>query len=443
MRKIVIIGNGIAGVTAARHIRKHSDDAITLISAETDHFFSRTALMYIYMGHMKYQHTKPYEDFFWEKNKINLLRDYVEEIDFAQKQLKLSKSESMHYDVLILAVGSKPNKFGWPGQELKAVQGLYSFQDLETMEEYTPGTRHAVIVGGGLIGIEMAEMFHSRHIEVTMLVRESSFWSNVLPPEESAMVNRQIKKNGIKLQLESEIEEIIDDGNGRAGAVKLKGGAIIDCQFVGLTVGVSPNTGFLKNTDLELGRGIKVNEYFETNQPEVYAIGDCAEFLEAPAADRKNIEQVWYTGRMHGETVAQTICGNKTAYQPGIWFNSAKFIDIEYQTYGQVANKPDENTEEHFYWEHKSGEKSIRLVFHKENKTLKGVNLMGVRYRHEVCDKMIRDKWPMKKVFTHLKAANFDPEFFKKHEAELIQMYNERYPEEAIKPRKLLGIFSR
>lgn len=443
MRNIVIIGNGISGVTTARHIRKHSEDNITIISAETEHFFSRTALMYIYMGHMKYESTKPYEDFFWKKNRIDLVYDYVENIDFQNKKLQLKQSENIDYDVLVLAVGSKSNKFGWPGQELEAVQGLYSYQDLESMEKYSSTTQHAVIVGGGLIGIEMGEMFHTRNIEVTFVVRESSFWNNVLPPEESEMVNRHIRKHGFKLLLESEITEILDDGNGRAKGVKLKSGETLDAQFVGLTVGVSPNVDFLKDSELETNKGIKVNKYFETNQAEVYAIGDCAEFQEAPTEDRKSIEQVWYTGRMHGETLAQTICGNKTAYQPGVWFNSAKFLDIEYQTYGQVNNQPDLGTEEHFYWEHEKGEKSIRLVFNKEDKTLKGVNLMGVRYRHEVCDKMIRDRWPMKKAFENLKQANFDPEFFKRYEDELVGMYNERYPNEMVKVgrKKVLGIF--
>ena len=74
MRRIVIIGNGVAGITAARHLRKRTDDAITVISGETDHFFSRTALMYIYMGHMSFEDTKPYEDWFWHENRIRLLR---------------------------------------------------------------------------------------------------------------------------------------------------------------------------------------------------------------------------------------------------------------------------------------------------------------------------------------------------------------------------------
>ena len=94
MQKIVIIGNGIAGITAARHIRKLSDHHITVISGETDHFFSRTALMYIYMGHMTYEHTKPYEDWFWDKNKINLKRVWVKSIDFTQKEIKFENGNS-------------------------------------------------------------------------------------------------------------------------------------------------------------------------------------------------------------------------------------------------------------------------------------------------------------------------------------------------------------
>ncbi len=339
MRKIVIIGNGISGITAARHIRKHSRDPITIISAETDHFFSRTALMYIYMGHIKFEHTKPYEDWFWEKNNLQLMRDYVLQVDTDRKMIHLQSGNTMDYDILIIATGSKPNKFGWPGQDLKGVQGLYSYQDLVNMESYTRGIQRAVVVGGGLIGIEMAEMLLSRNITVAFLVREKSFWDIVLPAEESALVNRHIREHKIDLRLETELEKIIPDHSGRVKGVITSQGEEISCQFVGLAVGVHPNIGFLKESKIETDRGIMVNRYFETSVPDVYAIGDCVQYRE-PLPDRKSIEQVWYTGRIHGETVAQTIMGEKTPYHPGPWFNSAKFLDIEYQVYGQVKNVP-------------------------------------------------------------------------------------------------------
>ena len=174
MEHIVIIGNGISGVTAARHIRKLSNKRITIISAESDYFFSRTALMYVYMGHMKFEHTQPYEDWFWKKNKIELVKAYVKDINTDTKTLEFDNRDALKYDKLIIATGSKPNKFGWPGQDLKGVLGMYHKQDLENLEILAPNNKvckHAVIVGGGLIGIELAEMLNSRHIPVTFLVR--------------------------------------------------------------------------------------------------------------------------------------------------------------------------------------------------------------------------------------------------------------------------------
>ena len=356
MEHVVIIGNGISGVTAARHIRKLSDKRITIISTETDYFFSRTALMYVYMGHMKFEHTQPYEPWFWKKNRIELKKGFVTNINPSNKELELSNGEKFSYDKLIIATGSKPNKFGWSGQELKGVMGMYHKQDLDNLEKYAPNNevcKRAIIVGGGLIGIELAEMLHSRNIPVTFLVREKSFWSGVLPAEESVMINKEILDNHIDLRLGVNLKEIKSDENGQVKSIVIaETGEEIQCNVVGLTAGVSPNVNFVKESGIELGRGVKVNRFLETNIKNIYAIGDCAEQHEA-IDQRRPIEAVWYTGRMMGETLAQTICGNKTAYKPGHWFNSAKFMDIEYQTYGWVWAQPKEN-EARFYWEHES-----------------------------------------------------------------------------------------
>ena len=189
---IVIIGNGITGITAARHIRKLSNYKITVISSESEYFFSRTALMYVYMGHEKFENIQPYENSFWGKNKIELIQDYVTFIDTENKRVNLSGGIVVNYDKLIIATGSRSNKFGWKGQDLNGVQGLYSLQDLELLEDNTKNISRCVIVGGGLIDIELAEMLRSRNIAVTMLVREKSYWDIVLPVEESEMINRHI-----------------------------------------------------------------------------------------------------------------------------------------------------------------------------------------------------------------------------------------------------------
>lgn len=423
MKHIVIIGNGISGVTAARHIRKLSDHKITIISAESEYFFSRTALMYVFMGHMKFEHTQPYENWFWEKNRIDLLQAYVSEIKTEDKKLILSSGKEILFDSLILATGSKPNKFGWPGQDLKGVQGLYSKQDLENLEENSKTCKRAVVVGGGLIGIEMVEMLHSRNIPVTFLVRESSFWDKVLPKEQSEMVNREIIENHIDLRLATNLKEIISDENGKAKAIVTDTGETIECSIVGLTAGVSPNINFIKTSNIATARGVLVNEFLETNCKDIYAIGDCAEQHTA-IGERRAIEAVWYTGRMMGEAVARTICGNRIAYKPEHWFNSAKFIDIEYQTYGWVWAEPKEN-EARFYWEDKSGKKSILISFEKESKKFLGINTFGIRLRHERCNTWLNNEDTIETVLVHLKDANFDPEFFKQYEEEILYKYNE------------------
>ena len=427
MEHIVIIGNGISGVTAARHIRKLSDKRITIISAETDYFFSRTALMYVYMGHMKFEHTQPYENWFWKKNRIELVSGFVEQIHHEEKKVALKEGKFIAYDKLIIATGSKPNKYGWPGQDLKGVQGLYSKQDLDGVEKYAPNNKvcnRAVIVGGGLIGIELAEMLLSRAIPVTFLVREDSFWNGVLPSGESKMINEHIREHHIDLRLSTNLTEIIADEHGRAKAVKTDKGDTIACNFVGLTAGVSPNIEFLKDSGIATGRGVLVNRYLETNIANIYAIGDCAEQKEA-IGNRRPIEAVWYTGRMMGETIAHTLCGNKTEYKPGHWFNSAKFLDIEYQTYGWVfSEKSKKDVEKHFHWRHPKENICITVAYHSDTRIFLGINAFGIRMRHDIFDRWLTEERKVDFVMAYLKDANFDPEFYATYESDILAEYN-------------------
>lgn len=421
MESIVIIGNGISGVTLARHIRKNSKHKITIISSETEFFFSRTALMYVYMGHIKFEHTQPYENDFWIKNDITIIKGLVISVNSNEKKVYLDDNKSLNYSKLVIATGSKSNKFDWPGQNLKGVTGLYHKQDLETLEAFSPNCKRAVIVGGGLIGIELAEMFRSRKINVSFLVRDKSFWDGVLPFGESQMLNRHILEHHIDLRLETELKEILSDENGKVRAIVTDKNETIECQIVGLAAGVSPNIDFLKDSGIELGRGVKVNRFLETNIKDIYAIGDCAEQREA-IGQRKTIEAVWYTGRMMGEALAQTLTGNPTQYNPGHWFNSAKFLDIEYQTYGWVWATPKE-FEEQFYWEHSSGKIALRISFHKKTRVFLGVNNFGMRMRHEFFDTVLTENLSVDYVIQHLAKANFDPELYTSYTKEIQKQF--------------------
>jgi len=440
-QKLVIIGNGISGITCARNIRKCSEDNITVISSETEHFYSRTALMYIYMGHMKYDHTKPYEDWFWKKNRIELVMDYVTSIDLKNKVLLLQTGSPIIYDKLVIATGSVSNMPTFPGIDLTGVQSLYGMPDLELMNANTKSIRRGVIVGGGLIGIEMAEMLLSRNIHVTFLVREEAYWNNVLPLEEAELVGRHIKEHHIDLKIATTLKEIKADGNGSVKSIITTSDEEIPCEFVGITVGVSPNIAVVKGTEIETDRGILVNEFFETNIPDIYAIGDCVQHRN-PKAGRKAIEQIWYTGRIHGETLASTLCGKKTAYNPGPFFNSAKFFDIEYQTYGNVNPQLSKN-ESSFYWEYHKNRICFRAVYNKDDGAIIGINALGMRLRHAVCDQWLHERRNIDEVIANLHQLNFDPEFNDRYENVILAAYNKQTGKNVkSKRKKIFSLFT-
>ncbi len=425
----VILGNGVAGANAALKLRKHQPEwRIILISGESEHHWSRPALMYLYMGHMRWKDVKPYEDRVWEEKSIERVCAWVTEIDTKAARLQLDNGSTIPYDKLLLATGSNSNKFGWPGQDLKRVSGMYSLQDLLQLEEATNDLKRGVVVGGGLIGIELAEMMLARKKEVTMLVREKVYWGNALPPQESGLVIEEFHHHHVDLRLETELDSIEGDSQGRAVGVKTKGGEHIDCQYVGLTAGVHPNIALAKAAGINVGRGIRVGPSLETSEANIYAAGDCVELMDNAneTEGRGIIEAVWYTGRAMADIAAQNMAGGNADYIRGIWFNSAKFFHLEWHTYGEM--KPNEIAEapDRSLWWRAPDERICMHVFLNEDGSVKGLNSMGLRQRHRTWEKWIDEKVPMKDILPKLIEANFDPELFKKHESAIQHAFMEK-----------------
>ena len=439
---LVIIGNGITGVSCALTVRRLQPDArITLVSSESTHHYSRTALMYVYMGHLRPQDIKPYADWFWDENRLALVHATATALNTAAQVLTLDNGTALAYDQLLLATGSVSRLQGWPGQHLAGVQGLYGLPDLEAMTRDTHGIGRGVVVGGGLIGVELAEMLHSRGIEPLVLVRDARYWAAVLPPEEAHLVNRQFQENGVPVRYSTELREVLGDAQGRVRAVVTTAGEEIACQWVGLATGVAPNLALARTANVETDRGILVDEHLRTNVPGVYAAGDCAQFRQ-PGAGEVPIEQLWYTGRMQGETVAHTLCGQPTPYRRGVWFNSAKFFNLEYQTYGQAPAGPVPEFAS-FYWEHPSGRAALRVYFRAAAPhAVVGFNSLGLRLRHAVCERWIQQQTPAATVLSRLGAANFEPEFFPQHEKAIVAAFNAQFPAQAVALKQRKGLFS-
>ena len=439
---LVIIGNGITGVTCALTVRRLTPEArITLVSDESPHHVSRTALMYAYVGHLRRQDLKPYEDWFWDENRLGLVHATATALNTTEKLVTLSDGTTLGYDQLLLATGSESKRYGWPGQHLAGVQGLYSLPDLDAMTRDTHGISRGVVVGGGLIGVELAEMLHTRGIEPVVLVRDARYWGSVLPAAEANLVDRQFAENHVSVRYNSELREILGDAQGRVRAVVTTAGEEIACQWVGLATGVAPNLTLAKTSAVEVDKGILVDEFLRTSVPNVFAAGDCAQHRQ-PAAGEVPIEQLWYTGRMQGETVGHNLAGQPTAYRRGIWFNSAKFFNLEYQTYGQAPAEATEGTSS-FYWEHTSARVGLRIYFSAAAPhAVTGFNALGLRLRHNVCEQWIRDRTPAAVVLAHLGAANFDPEFFPQYEKAIVADFNRQFPGQPVTLKQRKGLFS-
>ena len=438
---LVIIGNGITGVTCALTVRRLQPTArITLVSDESAHHYARTALMYVYMGHLRYQDTKPYEDWFWAENRLELVHATATGLDPARRHVLLSNGPPLAYDKLLLATGSVTKYYDWPGQHLRGVQGLVGLPELARMEQDTHGVRQAVVVGGGLIGVEMAEMLHTRGIAATVLVRDAHYWGGVLPPEEANLVDQQFRRHHVPVHYRTELAAILGDAAGRVRAVRTTAGAEIECQWVGVATGVAPNLALARTAPaVEVGRGILVDNYLQTSAPNIYAAGDCAQ-LRQPGPGEVAVEQLWYTGRQQGETVAHAICGQPLPYSRGVWFNSAKFFHLEYQTYGRVPARPEAGTES-FYWENPHAAQALRINFRPDRGgAVTGMNALGLRQRHDVWAQWLREQTPIHQVLASLATANFDPEFSRRHEPAIVAQFNRQFPRQPtlVKQRKEL-----
>ncbi|MCG3173817.1 MAG: Nitric oxide reductase FlRd-NAD(+) reductase [Myxococcota bacterium] len=406
--KVLIIGNGVAGVTCALHLRQLDAKAdIAIVSGETPHFFSRTALMYAYMNHMNRRDLEPYERGVWKQQRIELIQAWVKELK--PGAAIRDDGREIPWDRLVIASGSTPNRFAWKGID-KVQDGLVNFvsmQDLDACERLTPSTRRAAVVGGGLIGVELVECLRHFGREVVFLVREPWYWPAALGAEEAAFVTEHLRAHGVDVHLGEELDEILTDSAGRVRGLRVKSGGEISCEMLGVCAGVRPAADWLKQTTLGVacGRGVIVNDRFETNIPQVWACGDVAE-IHRPGQPPL-IEQIWYSAKRQGAAAARNVAGIPANYEPPLFFNSSKFFDIEYTTVGDVMRLPAGTPT--IYRRLPDRPVSQRIA-HDGGRVL-GFNMLGSRWNHEILERWILERRSPEFVLEHLEAAQFDVEF--------------------------------
>lgn len=403
--KAVIIGNGAAGLEAALTIRKADAGAsIVMVGAESDLPFSRTALMYVSMDRMRVKDTEIFEPSFYRSMGIDLVRGRADRVDTAKKEVLMAGGGTFSYDRLLLATGSESVPGFWPGIDLEGVLGYYSLGDLARLEEATRNAGRAVIVGGGLIGIEVAEVLLHKGIETTFLIREDYYWPIALCRQEGDMIVELLRSHGVTVRLSEEVDEIQGDGS-RVKEILTNKGNLLPADAVYITVGVRPDNALAQASGIETNRGIVVDRKLRTSAADVWAAGDCAE-IAGPAGGRGRVEQLWYTARRQGATAGGNMAGRDDDYERGILYNAAKFLETEYVTAGDVGPGPGKT---HHYHRVPGEAVSFRLVF--QGGVIAGFNMLGARWDASVLRRFIREKMDIETLRSEMAAASFDAEF--------------------------------
>jgi NADPH-dependent 2,4-dienoyl-CoA reductase/sulfur reductase-like enzyme len=456
-----IVGNGVAGITAALDVRKRDPRAgITVISGETDYFFSRTALMYSFMDRLSRRDLEPYERGVFDAQRIQRVRGWVTGLDAQAHTLKLDNGQSVAWDRLLLATGSHPRRPDWQGLD-RVRSGLVNFvsmQDLEACEAIARRGGKAVVVGGGLIGIELVECLRWAGMEVTFLIREPWYWPIALSPAESAMVIGHLRRHGVNVLTGEVVAAVETDAAGavtgistglsmaggpfipndeapsteprmsksgnapeptassrsrlRSGASSEQQGSRYECCALGVSIGVEPAVDWLRNVSSppRIGRGIFVDAGFRTSLPSVFAAGDCAE-LELPGR-APLVEQIWYSAKRQGALAARSMLGEPIQYEPPVFFNSSKFFEIEYTTVGRFPRDSGPaplSAGREFYFRYPGKDVSLRIA--EQDGAVRAFNLLGSRWDHNQCEQWIAERRSLDDVMDRLHQAQFDVEF--------------------------------
>jgi len=412
-----IVGNGVCGMEAALALRgRDAEGRITIVSDEHDHFFSRPALMYVFAGQTSLRDVEPYDRGLYERMAFASVRRRVKRVDAAGHALVFEDGGRLGYDRLLLAVGSRGRPAPWPGADGPGLHYFVTLGDLNGLDqEAKPGTR-AVVVGGGLIGVEVAEILLHRGLRMSFVVRESWYFPLALDREEAAIVAEHMRGHGVDVRLGVNVTEIRRGGDGRIQAVRLEGGEDLPADLVVSAIGVVPNTTFLEGGSIELSKGgaIEVDDALRTKAPDVWAAGDCANVTWVDGSRRP--EQLWYTARDQGRVAARSMLGDEIGYRRGAWYNSAKFFDIEYTTAGWVPvllnwdNAPiDPGPDVRTWFQRVPGQAISQRVVCKGERVV-GFNMLGTRWDHEVLIRWIQERRSLDWVLARLPEAQFDEE---------------------------------
>ncbi|HDZ55129.1 MAG TPA: NAD(P)/FAD-dependent oxidoreductase [Pseudomonas xinjiangensis] len=277
--KLVMIGNGMAGVRTLEELIKLTPDLydITVFGAEPHPNYNRILLSPVLAGEQTFEEIVLNDLAWYQENDITLhLGRRVVRIDRIRRKVIADDGTEAEYDRLLMATGSNPFILPIPGKDLEGVIGYRDIADTQAMMDTAKTHKHAVVIGGGLLGLEAANGLKLRGMDVTVVHIGEWLLERQLDHTAGELLQKSLEARGLKFLLPQFTSELIDDGKGRVSAVKFKDGTIIPADLVVMAAGIRPNTELAEQCGLACNRGILVSDTLQTYDPRIYAIGECA-----------------------------------------------------------------------------------------------------------------------------------------------------------------------
>ncbi len=395
----VIIGNGIAGSSLAQYLGNNTSKKIAVISNEHHIPFARTALMYVATGQSTFKQIELPHLLLNSKNNLTTISQKVNYINAQQKELILNNNKNISFGKLIIATGAKPKRLAIL-ENLNNNLIFYHKKDLDKLIDFCKKSKKAIIIGAGLIAIEIAEILHYYKIKTTIILKGERYWPEVLNKTEANIIENQIKKLGIEIIYNANIVEITKDNNQNIVSLIDNFGKKHNCDFVVECIGVEPNFNIEIDQKLAFEKGILINNNFETNIKDIYAIGDCCENKE----DKQN--SIWYVAQKSGIDLGKFFINKNYTLSHSVFSNSAKFFNIDFIQWGSLKNG------RLIQWSNAQKSFSISL---DSNNNLIGLQALGIKIRANIAQKMIENKIFIKDFLEQIESLNFEPEFNKNY----------------------------
>lgn len=326
-RTFVIIGNGVAGTTAAETLRKGDPDArIVLIGDEPHPLYNRVALPKVLKGVTAPERTIIKQVPWHADNRVELhLTTTATCIDTERRVVRTDEGEEFAYDALLVATGGTPNRLRAPGAD--GTTGIYNFQTLEdtkTLLDRVRRSKGAVTTGGSFIAYELTEGFRHHGVATTWLIRGSRFLHRILDEDGGNFVDHLAREVGVETVYGDSVGSVHADAGGELASVTTAAGREIACDLLGAGLGLRMRVECLEGTPVKVNRGIVTNEFLETNVPGVYAAGDVAEFFDV-SIGAYNQMGTWNSAGAHGRVAAANMLGGRTEFREVPYYTSTMF----------------------------------------------------------------------------------------------------------------------